>query len=248
MCIKQINDNGDMNRFDEFALEEALKIKEKAEKQQQTPGNSVSVDVITAGKSNSFKIIRRAFGMGADSGFLIVLKTKEKATEYIPPFTIASLLSAVADKMHYDLILTGIMSQDMMHGQTGPMLAELLNFPCATGVTKIRFPVKNNFIQVERELENGFIECLEIKLPALLTIQAGINIPRYPSLSNLLAAEQKTIMTRKETDIFPHRGGVKEFYVSIETPEKTRDGLVLEGDLAGRVNQLLNFFKKHDLN
>ncbi len=243
-----MNDNGDMNRFDEFALEEALKIKEKVKKQKQTPVIPVSVDVITAGKSNFFKIIRRAFGMGADSGFLIVLRNEEKATEYIPPFNIASLLSAVAAEMKYDLILTGIMSQDMMHGQTGPMLAELLNFPCATGVTKIWFPVKNNFIQVERELENGFIDCLEIKLPALLTIQAGINTPRYPSLSNLLAAEQKTIIIRKETDIFSHRGGVKEFYVSTETPEKTRNGLVLEGDLASRVNQLLNFFKKHDLN
>lgn len=148
--------------------------------------------------------------------------------------------------MQYDLILTGIMSQDMMYGQTGPMLAELLNFPCATGVVKIRFPINNNFIQVEQELENGFIDCLEIKLPALLTIQAGINIPRYPSLSNLLAAEQKTIITRKETDILPRPVGAKEFYVSMETPEKTRDGLVFEGSPASSANKLLIFLKKHD--
>ena len=248
VCIKQINENGEMNRFDEFALEEALKLKEKAGKQKQTPVTPVSVDVISAGNLNSFKIIRRAFGMGADHGLLIVLQNEKKTTEYIPPFTIASLLSAVAAEMQYDLILTGIMSQDMMHGQTGPMLAELLNFPCATGVVKINFPVNNNSIQVERELENGFIDCLEIKLPALLTIQAGINIPRYPSLSNLLAAEQKAIIIRKETDIFPHSVRAKELFVSMETPEKTRDGLVFEGSLASSVKQLLIFLKKHDLN
>lgn len=85
VCIKQINDNGDMNRFDESALEEALKIKEKAEKQKQTPVTSVSVDVISAGNSNSFKIIRRAFGMGSDHGFLIVLRNEEKKQNIYRP-------------------------------------------------------------------------------------------------------------------------------------------------------------------
>ncbi len=275
VCIKQCGDNGDMNRFDEFALEEALILKEKAKEQNQS---RVYVEVICAGGSDAVKIIRRAFGMGADQGIHIVFQKKENEKQYISPFTIASLLSAAVREREYDLILTGIMSQDMMYGQTGPMLAEILNFPCATGVVKIDFSLVDNlhetpinsfmnknlisccetagespgrsrgrYIQIERELENGFIDCLAIKLPALLTIQAGINIPRYPSLSNLLAAEKKTIITRTETDLFPQPVEEKELYVSTEMPQKTRDARVLEGSLTDKVKQLLIFFKKQDI-
>jgi electron transfer flavoprotein beta subunit len=196
VCIKQVGDNGDMNRFDAHALEEALELKEQLAAQNLGP---ISVDVVTVGPPEAGKIIRRAFGMGADRGYHIV----NKETGYISSFVTASRLAVVAKKTSYDLILTGIMSEDMMEGQTGPMLAKIMGLPCATGVVKISLPAGDNAIEVEREMENGFRDCLVIRLPAVLTTQAGINTPRYPNLSNMLTAGQKEITSLTETDLFP---------------------------------------------
>ncbi len=252
VCLKQVNDNGDMNRFDEFALEEALKI--RAELSEQGNDN-VGVDIVTAGSLNSFKVIRRAFGMGADRGFHIVIPEKIRVKEYISPFIIASYLYIVASAYNYDMIFTGIMSQDMMNGATGSMLAEILGFPCVTGVVRIKVspdqdksilidPPYNhdNYVYIEREMENGFIETLKIQIPCVLTIQSGINIPRYPCLSNLLAAEQKEIITIKDTQAFlPEQVRPKELYISMENPEKIREGRVLKGSLSEVASRFMEF-------
>ncbi|MEA1968291.1 MAG: electron transfer flavoprotein subunit beta/FixA family protein [Thermodesulfobacteriota bacterium] len=240
VCIKQVGDNGDMNRFDAFALEEALGLKEQYDGQFLEP---IFVDVVTIGGQAASEIIRRAFGMGADKGFHIVTRK----TVYVPPFVTASKLAAVAAKTPYDLILTGIMSEDLMEGQTGPMLAEIMGFPCAAGVVKTGLPTNDNAVFLEREMENGFRESLEIRLPAVLTIQAGINTPRYPSLSKMLAARQKKIITLAETDLFPEPIQAKESYLSMEYPEKTRAGHEIKGTLADQAKQLFNFLRKKDL-
>ena len=209
VCIKQVGDDGDMNRFDEYALEEALSLKEQKNTLISEP---TSVDVVTAGPPDAEKIIRRAFGMGADKGYHIVTKD----TEYTSSFMTASWLSAVTKKASYDLVLTGIMSEDMMAGQTGPLLAGLMGYPCATGVVKTRLPSDNTIIEVEREMEEGFRHCLSILLPAVLTIQAGINIPRYPCLSNMLAAKQKQIIRLRPADLFPEPVQARESYVGVD--------------------------------
>ncbi len=248
VCIKQINDNGDMNKFDEFTLEEALKIKEEAGKKSMGP---VSVDVVSAGTPKAFKVIRRAFGMGADRGIHVVMSKEKEKSRYIPPLTIASLLAGVASKTYYDLILTGIMSQDMVNGVTGQMLAEILGMPCATGVIKINFSNVDffsidNYLSIEREMENGFIDRLKIRLPAVLTVQAGINIPRYPCLSNLLAAEQKKIITIYQSEFLSQETGGKEFYLAMEQPEKTRKCRIIKGSLTEMAGQFLDFLRERD--
>ncbi len=240
VCIKQVGDEGETNRFDVHALEESLGLKDQLNAQLL---ESVSVDVVTVGPDKASKIIRRAFGLGADRGYHIVTEDPE----YISSFITASRLAAVAKKRPYDLILTGIMSTDMMAGQTGPMLAKILGLPCATGVIKTSLPTNDNLIEIERELENGFRDCLTIQMPAVLTIQAGINTPRYPRLSKMLAASQKEIKIFKEADLFPEPIETNEIYIGLEQPEKTRSGQVLKGSLSDKAEQLFVWLKEKDL-
>ncbi len=240
VCIKQVGSEGEVNRFDAHALEEALDLKDRFETQLS---ESVTVDVVTVGPVEAARIIKRAFGMGADTGYHIVAEDPE----YVSPFVTATRLASAAKKRPYDLILTGIMSTDMMTGQTGPMLAKIMGLPCATAVIKTNLPTNDNLIEVERELENGFRDCLKIRMPAVLTIQAGINTPRYPRLSKMLAAGQKEIKTFKETDIFPEPIEEREIYIGLALPEKTRSGRVLEGSLPDKAEQLLALLKEKDL-
>ncbi|MDM8535150.1 electron transfer flavoprotein subunit beta/FixA family protein [Desulfobacterales bacterium HSG17] len=244
ICIKQINASGEINLFDAHALEEAVRLKQEFE----TCGNKdfCSVDVVTVGPPESSKIIRRAFGMGADKGYHIV--TKDIAYGF--SFEIASKLAVIATKTSYDLILTGIMSQDFMSGQTGPMLAEILDLPCVTGVIKTNLTNDSYSIEVEQEMENGFRNCLEVTLPALLTIQAGINTPGYPTLSRMLAAGNKEIITFREAELFPENlepFQARETYVSMEDPQKTRTGHVLKGSITDKAHQLFTILQKKAL-
>jgi len=238
VCIKQVGDDGRMNLLDAHALEEALLIKERLAEQNE---EAATVDVVTAGPEAATDVIRRAFGLGADAGFHIVTKS----SEYTSSLVTANWLAAVAQEAPYDLILTGIMSVDMMAAQTGPMLARILGIPCATGVVKTRLKLEENCIEVERELENGRRNLLEIDLPALLTIQAGINTPRYPRLSNMLAASRKEItkIPAETLDQIPEQ----EECIGWEEPEKTRAGLKLEGSLSDKAEQLFAILKEKDL-
>jgi len=240
VCIKHGVDNGEMSRFDEFALEEALLLKTQC---LEDGMRDTRVDVITAGPAHAVAVIKRAFGMGADQGIHIVT---QKA-RYVTAFVTASNLAAVAGKGDYDLILTGIMSQDMMEGQTGPMVAELLGLPCATGVVKNNLAPGTGIVHVEREMENGCRDCLDICLPAVLTIQAGMNTPRYPSLSNMLTADKKPITILVEEDLLLFPINPKESLTAIECPEKTRAGQRVEGSLEEQVRQLKTFLREKNL-
>ncbi len=111
-----------MNRFDCFALEEALRIREEILKTR--------IDVLSVGPERVEAILRRALGMGADHGIHILTESDG----YLSPFATATWIAAYARACHYDLILTGIMSGDDMNGQVGPLVAEMLQLPCATSV------------------------------------------------------------------------------------------------------------------
>ncbi|MEN8210429.1 MAG: electron transfer flavoprotein subunit beta/FixA family protein [Thermodesulfobacteriota bacterium] len=244
VCIKQINESGDINLFDAHALEEAIRLKQGFDDQEKR--DFFSVDVVTVGPLETSEIIKRAFGMGADTGYHIV--TNDHG--YVFSFETASKLAVVAKMETYDLILTGIMSQDLMAGETGPMLAEIIGFPCVTSVVKTDLASSSYSIEVEQEMENGFLNCLSIKLPAVLTIQAGINTPRYPTLSRMLAAGKKEIITLNQEDLFPGEDEpvrARETLISMEYPDKTRSGYVLEGSLRDKAGELLSILQEKDL-
>ena len=219
-----------LNQFDEYAVEEAVSLK------ASIPGTEVHV--ISVGPERVKGLIERVMGMGADHGVIIDLPDHG----YISPLTPASLIASYASSKNYDLVLFGVMAEDDMQGQVGPLTAELLDLPLATSVMKLDVSEDDQTVRVEREVEAGRRETLALRTPAVLTIQSGINKPRYPTLSGLLRAKKY-----KPEVIVPEgseTSGVKEEVVWVGLPKKTRAGLVLEGDTAGKASRLLSILKE----
>lgn len=239
VCIKQSQLSGEISRFDAHALEAALELKEQVSPSEDA---AVSVGVITAGPAAASTVIRRALGLGADTGYHIVTDDDPLIASVVT----ATRLAAVVREISCDLILTGIQSDDLMAGQTGPMLARMLDRPCATGVVSVAPASGRRELEVERELDNGFRAQLLIRLPAVLSIQAGINIPRYPTLSNMLAARRRSITTIQDSDLFPAPLQSKETCIETTVPDKTRSGRRLTGTLSEQVDQLHDFLRKKD--
>jgi electron transfer flavoprotein beta subunit len=222
-----------MNRLDEYAVEEALLIKESIAGSR--------IDVITVGPARCDEVVRRAIGMGADSGVHI-----QTASEgYQSPFGIAAVIADFAHGKNYDLILTGAMSEDSMQGQVGPMLAAQLGFAWATSVIFEKIAPDKQSIYVEREIEGGHRDTLELRLPAVITIQSGINTPRWPSLSNLLRANSQKLEMIFISD--PAKPRQMEHLAAVAYPQKTRAGLVLSGSLQEKATRLLTIFREKSL-
>jgi electron transfer flavoprotein beta subunit len=194
-----------MNRFDEYALEEALRIKESC------PGTQV--DVITLGPERARDVIRRAYGMGADNGIHMTVDD----SVYLDPSAVAARIGEAAAKGNYDLIFAGIMSEDMMQSQTGQMVAEVLGLPCVSSVVHLELDESARKVLVKRELEGGVRHSIEAAMPVVITVQAGINTPRYPTLSKVLKANGKEITTIAE-----NRMASRQTCVLVRVPEKQR--------------------------
>lgn len=204
-----------LNKYDAHALEESLQIKET--------GVNAEITALSLGPKRVTEAIRRALGMGADRS--IHLDTG--ATEPVDPAVAAFSIAAYARRAKFDLILTGVMSEDWQRGAVGPMIAAFLSRPFATAVIAWRWVEDERKIIVERELDGGWREELALPLPALLTVQSGINRPRYPSLSNLLRAQRTTI----ETMAVPLMAGQVEqsAVVGYESPRRKRTSVILSG-------------------
>ncbi len=252
VCVKQIADpdapvrincdgnwvdfDGDayvMNRFDGFALEEALRIREEIP--------DARIDAISVGPERVEAVLRRSLGMGADHGIHILTESDG----YLSPFATATWIAAYARACHYDLILTGVMSGDDMNGQVGPLAAEMLHLPCATSVILRRMMPESGRVYVEREMEGGLRDALEIELPALLTLQSGINQPRYPSLSRMLRANKHSL------DVIPS-GSLESPSIHLSVvrtvlPQRMRAGRILEGTPLEKARQLLDILQTRSM-
>ncbi len=222
-----------MNRFDEYAIEEAILIREAFK--------PASTDVITAGPERAAEVLKRAVGMGADR--CIHILTPEE--DFPDPSAIASLIAEYARHHEYDLVLAGVMSEDMMQGQVGPMAAELLGLPCATAVIAVDVSPEAGTVNAEREIEGGSREMLEIRLPAFLTIQTGINRPRYPALSHLLRASRQGVETIKAASLNP--SPPRQSVVGTDVPTGQRQGQVLKGTPEQKAEHLLTIFREKGL-
>ncbi|MBT8370494.1 MAG: electron transfer flavoprotein subunit beta/FixA family protein [Deltaproteobacteria bacterium] len=222
-----------MNRLDEYAVEEALLIKESIV--------GTRIDVITVGPARCDEVVRRAVGMGADYGVHI-----QTASEgYQSSLEVAAWIADFARGKNYALILTGVMSEDSMQGQVGPMLATRLGFSWATSVIFEKIASDKKSIYVEREIEGGHRDTLKLKLPAVITIQSGINTPRWPSLSNLLRANSQEL---ERIDISaPAKFQQMEYLAEVVYPQKSRAGLVLSGSLQEKADHLLMILREKSL-
>lgn len=167
----------DINEWDNYALEEALLLKEKF-------GGKVTL--ITIGSERANELLKMGLAKGADEAIRIAYEPKDS-------FVTAKLLSEVIKTLSYDLILTGVQASDDGCAQVGVTLAELLGLPHAAIVKKLE--VKDKKLNLNRELEGGVEEVLELTLPAVLTLQSGINEPRYASIIGIRRAAAKEIKT-----------------------------------------------------
>ncbi|OQX21854.1 MAG: electron transfer flavoprotein subunit beta [Desulfobacteraceae bacterium IS3] len=159
-----------VNEWDNYAVEEAIQIRDKV-------GGSVTV--VTVGNQDSEEVLRREMAMGADKGILL----SDKAFEGSDGKGVASILKAEIQKGKYDLILTGAQADDGA-GQVGGMLAAMLDYPYASLVNKIEV-LNDKKIKAGREVEGGNQEMNEIALPCVLSIQTGINEPRYVGIRGI---------------------------------------------------------------
>lgn len=176
----------DMNEADSYALEEAILLKEKF-------GGTITA--ISLGLPDAEDTLRIALAKGADNAIRI------KAEDFgeLDGFKTASLIKDALGNMKFDILLTGCMATDDSLYQVGPVLAELLGVPHATLVGKIE--VAGERAMVNRELEGGLIERLEISLPAVFAVQTGINEPRYASLIAIRRAAAKEIKVMGKNEI-----------------------------------------------
>lgn len=173
-----------LNPYDEFAVEEALQIKERI--------GSGEITILCLGPDRATSAIRTALAMGADSA--VHIKVDDP---YLDSFAVSVALSNVLKEIEFDLLLMGKQAVDDDNCQIGPRVATLLEIPCVSVVTKLE--VNDSAVVAEREVEGG-VEVVEAKLPAIVTCQKGLNEPRYASLKGIMMAKKKSI-EEKTVDI-----------------------------------------------
>lgn len=176
----------DINEWDDYALEEAVRIKEKS-------GGIVTA--ITVGYEDADSTLRKCLARGADKA----IRLTDAKFEGSDGYAMAKILHSLIKELPFDLILTGALAGDDGYTMVGPILAEMLGVPHATMVKKIEFG--NDVVKVNRELEGGLEEIVEVKLPTVLTIQTGINEPRYVSILGIRKAMKKEIKVLGLADI-----------------------------------------------
>jgi electron transfer flavoprotein beta subunit len=222
-----------MNRYDEYALEEAVLIREA--------NGNVSVDAISVGPARVSATLKKSLEKGANNAIHII----SEKNDYYPPVVVADLIADYARRHEYDLIFTGVMAEDDMQCQVGPLIAARLGLPCAASVMKETLNNADGIIHVECELEGGITETINLPIPCLLTIQSGINRPRYPSLSNVLRAkEQELIRIQADPDILSQPA---EEVVSISYPEQSSKGTIIQGTPDQKAEQLLAIMHEKSL-
>jgi len=199
-----------MNPFDEIAVEEALRLKEK--------GFATEVIAISIGVSQVQETIRNALAMGADSGIFV------EVNETLEPLNIAKIISSVAKKENVDLMILGKQAIDDDMNATSQMVAALLNWPQATFASKIE--IVDKIVKVSREVDGG-IENIEVNLPAVISTDLRLNEPRYASLPNIMKAKKKPI---NEIKIDELKINIKQHLdiLKVEEPSKRQSGIMLK--------------------
>jgi electron transfer flavoprotein beta subunit len=198
-----------LNPYDEFAIEEALRLKDAA--------GGGEVVVVSLGGDASQETIRTALAMGADRGVLL-------KTDRVPPDPLPAA-RALAEELTvggYDLVLFGKFAADDYHYATGAMVAELLGVPSVTAISKLA--IADGKGTAEREIEGG-VEVVEFTLPAVLTAEKGLNEPRYPALKGIMAAKKKPLEVKPVT---PAEAGF-EVLALAPPPERKEGRIVGEG-------------------
>ncbi len=222
-----------VNEWDNYAVEEAIQIRDKV-------GGTVTV--ISVGDENAEEVIRREMAMGADKGIVL----SDDAFEGSDGRGIASILKAEIEKGKYDLVLTGAQADDGA-GQVGGMIAAMLDWPFASLVNRIEV-VDDKKIRAGREIAGGNQEISEIDLPCVLSIQTGINEPRYVGIRGIRKVASVEIPVRKATDLGISPGSVGEAAAKVKrldyfVPPLGEGAEILEGSTDDIVDRLVELLK-----
>ena len=218
-----------INPYDEYAVEEAVKIKE---------AHGAEVTVASVGPARVESALRTALAMGADQAILV-----DDPALFGDEYTISKVLAAVAKRDQYDLILAGYMAVDDGSAQVGPRLAEELNIPHISTITKLE--IEGKTVRVEKDAE-GDTEILKAEMPVLLTAQQGLNEPRYPSLPGIMKAKKKplTRLTAADLGLDPAAVGAKTEVCEQFLPPQKQAGKILEGDMGEQVQKLVQLLRQ----
>jgi len=218
----------EINEPDAYALEAGLQLKEK---------HGGEVVVVCFGPSRAAQTIREALAKGADRA----LHIESDAPGEFDPLAAGKLLAAAMKSESPDLVLTGIQSDDLGYGQTGPIVAELMGLPHATLIMEIE--KSDGGIRVKRELEDGWFQHVDMPLPALLTIQSGISKLRYATLMGIKKAKSKEVKSLAPSDL----GGGASASLQVQrvyVPEHAKQTQLLEGspkEAAAKLVEKLKF-------
>ena len=222
--VKEDNASFVMNPPDNYAIEEALIIKEKL--------GEGEVVIVSQGPTRVQKVIREGLAKGADRGIHI----EESVLIETDPLLIAkSIVSAIKDEK-FDLILSGLQSDDTGMGQTGVLVGELLNMSVAT--LAIQTDIDKEKIRVKRELESGWFQWVTLGSSASVTIQSGINQPRYPSLKGIMGAKKKEIKVIESLSL-DRKQSVDKVFV----PQTSKETEIIDMDLNSAVNRIVEILK-----
>ena len=219
--VETANVKMSMNPFDEIAVEEAVRMKEA--------GKAEEIVAVSLGVQQCQETIRTALAMGADRGIHV------KTDDELQPLAVAKLLKAIADKESPDLIILGKQAIDDDANQTGQMLAALLDWPQATFVSAIE--MGDGSARVTREVDDG-LEIIEVKTPAIVTVDLRLNEPRYASLPNIMKAKKKPIDEMAPADLGVDIAPRLET-LRVEEPPTRQAGVMVES-VAELVDKLKN--------
>jgi electron transfer flavoprotein beta subunit len=219
-----------INEWDNYAIEEAIRIKER---------EGSNVTAVTLGKEADEDILRRCLAMGADQA----VRIEPGALQPDASMT-AVILAALLKSMPHDLILTGVQSGDLNHGVVGTMMAERLGLAHAAVVSSLK--PEEGEARISIELEGGQEELSRISLPALLTIQTGINEPRYVSVMGIRRAAKKEIMVIKAEDLGISSADLRPDLLIQEMflPPETGGAEILQGDISSISDQIIRVIRE----
>ena len=212
------------NESDNYAIEEALQICDKGEEGE--------VVIISMGPERVQKAIREALAKGAHRA--IHINTNSSASS--DPLVTASALASIMKDEKFDLIFSGLQSDDLGFGQTGIILGEMLEMSTAT--LAMSTEVAEGKIRVKRELESGYFQWITMTLPASISVQSGCNTPRYPSLKGIMGAKKKEITEVQFDDIDTFQS-VKRLY----SPSNSKETVMIEGSTENIVEKLVDVLK-----
>jgi electron transfer flavoprotein beta subunit len=218
----------EVNEPDAFALEEALRQKEK---------HTGEVVVVTAGPARATQVLREALAKGADRA----IHLEDDAFAGLDAYNTARVIAAAIKDEKFDLIFTGLQSDDYGYAQTGVILAQLLGLPHATIIMQIEN--KDGGVRVKRELEAGFFQFVDMPLPAVLTIQSGINKLRYATLIGIKQAKMKPVRKVTMAEVQSAVSGNLQKIEKLYVPQKSKHTEVLEGPPAEVAKKLVEKLK-----